>query len=277
MEKDESKPQPIFSHAEPVFAVRDVSETISYWQEVLGFPAKWTWGEPPSHGAVSWHKAHIQFYQDPERAAASKGNSVWIRLQRVEELYKMHQNKNAEIVAPLQNQPWGMAQYTVREINGYFIHFAGVIIEREKSTILSPDINIIERIPSVTEYRNLAIAVGWSPSSNDDMVKSILAPAIFAVVAEDTVNSEIVGCALLLGDHASFYYVKDVMVCPHWQGKRVGTALMQALINWLEKNGADNALVSLITGEGLEPFYQQFGFAQAFSMIRYIHRNEKNK
>jgi len=276
MEKDENNLQPIFSHAEPVLAVRDVSETILYWQEVLGFPVKWTWGEPPTHGAVSWHNAHIQFYQDPERAAASKGNSVWIRLQRVEELYKMHQDKNAEIVAPLENQPWGMAQYTVKEINGYFIHFAGVITEREKSTtILSADINIIERIPSIKEYREMAIAVGWSPSSADNMIQSILEAAIFAVIAEDTLNNETVGCALLLGDNASFYYIKDVMVCPHWQGKRVGTALMQALTHWLEKNAADNALVSLITREGLEAFYQQFGFVQAFSMIRYIHRNEK--
>jgi len=276
MEKDENNLQPIFSHAEPVLAVRDVSETILYWQEVLGFPVKWTWGEPPTHGAVSWHNAHIQFYQDPERAAASKGNSVWIRLQRLEELYKMHQHKNAEIVAPLENQPWGMAQYTVKEINGYFIHFAGVITEREKSTtILSADINIIERIPSIKEYREMAIAVGWSPSSADNMIQSILEAAIFAVIAEDTLNNETVGCALLLGDNASFYYIKDVMVCPHWQGKRVGTALMQALTHWLEKNAADNALVSLITREGLEAFYQQFGFVQAFSMIRYIHRNEK--
>ena len=106
------------------------------------------------------------------------------------------------------------------------------------------------------------------------MIQSILAAAIFAVVAEDIVNGETVGCALLLGDHASFYYVKDVMVCPHWQSKRVGAALVQALTDWLEKNAADNALVSLITGEGLEPFYQQFGFAQAFSMLRYMHRKE---
>ena len=278
MEKGENTLQPIFSHAEPVLAVRDVSETISYWQEVLGFPVKWTWGEPPSHGAVSWNKAQIQFYQDPELAAASKGNSVWIMLQRVEELYKIHQNRNAEIVAPLQNQPWGMAQYTVREINGYFLDFAGVINEREKSiAILSRDVNIIERVPSVTEYRNLCSSVGWSPSSNDDMIKAILAAAIFALVAENAVNGETIGCALLLGDHASFYYVKDVIVRPDWQRKRVGAALMQALTDWLEKNAADNALVSLITGEGLEPFYQQFGFGQAFSMLRYIHRDEKNK
>jgi len=104
-----------------------------------------------------------------------------------------------------------------------------------------------------------------------------LAAAVFGVVAEDTVKGEVIGCALLLGDHATFYYVKDVMVHPDWQGKRVGTALMQELTNWLEKNAVSNALVALISGETLEPFYQPFGFAKAFSMIRYIHRNEKER
>src|SRR5215471_20323005 len=180
--------QPIFSHVEPVLAVHDVPETISYWQEVLGFPSVWTWGEPPVHGAVSWQKAHIQFSRNPDRAAASKGNSIWIRLQRLEELYRIHQERNAEIVTPLANQPWGMAQYTIRDINGYFIDFAGAIIYREKSTaILSGNVQVIERIPSVEEYRNLAASVGWSPSSNDDIIKAILAPAVFAVVAKDTV------------------------------------------------------------------------------------------
>ena len=116
--------------------------------------------------------------------------------------------------------------------------------------------------------------MGWSPSTDDPIIKAILAAAVFAVVAEDTGSGEITGCALLLGDHASFYYVKDVMVRPDWQGKRVGTVLMQALTDWLEKNAANNALVGLITGEALESFYQQFGFAQSFAMLRYIHRKE---
>jgi len=102
-----------------------------------------------------------------------------------------------------------------------------------------------------------------------------LSAAIFAVVAEDKQHNKTAGCALLLGDNASFYYVKDVMVHPQWQRKLVGTALMQALTKWLEKNAAGNALVALISGETLEPFYQQFDFAHAFAMIRYMQQNEK--
>jgi GNAT superfamily N-acetyltransferase/uncharacterized glyoxalase superfamily protein PhnB len=276
MENENNRLQPIFSHVEPVLAVHDVSETISYWQEVLGFPVKWTWGEPPIHGAVSWQKAHIQFSQNPALATASKGNSIWIRLKRVEELYKIHQERNAEIVAPLADQPWGMAQYTIRDINGYFIDFAGVIADKEKSVAtLSGNLRVVGRIPSIEEYRNLAASVGWSPSADDHTIKTILAAAVFAVVAEDTSSGETIGCALLLGDNATFYYVKDVMVRPDWQRKHVGAMLMQALTDWLEENAANNALVGLITGEMLEPFYQQFGFTQSFAMLRFIHRDDK--
>lgn len=275
MENKEEKLQPIFSHVEPVLAVKDVAETISYWQNILGFPNKWTWDEPPTFGAVSWQKIHVQFYKDEALADASKGNSIWIRLQHIEELYKFHQQKNTNIVAPLENKPWGMWQYTLREINGYFLHFAGIIPDKEKSEAnLFRNIIILERNPSINEYRHLASSVGWSPSTDDEVLKKILAAVLFAVVAKNNATDEIVGCALLLGDDATFYYVKDVMVHPTWQRKRVGTALMQALNNWLEKNAANNALVGLITGEGLEPFYQQFGFEQAFSMLRYINRKE---
>jgi predicted N-acetyltransferase YhbS/uncharacterized glyoxalase superfamily protein PhnB len=275
MKNKEEKLQPIFSHVEPVLAVKDVSETIVYWQNILGFPTKWTWGEPPTLGAVSWQKVHIQFYKDETLATASKGNSVWIRLQRIEELYKFHQKQNAEIVAPLEKKPWGMSQYTLRDINGYFLCFAGIIPGKENSeTNLSQNISIVERASSINEYRHLASAVGWSPSTNDEVIKKVLAAASFAVVAKDNAINEVVGCALLLGDDVTFYYVKDVIVHPAWQRKRIGTALMQTLNNWLEKNAADNALVALITGESLEPFYQQFGFSQSFGMLRYIHQKK---
>jgi GNAT superfamily N-acetyltransferase len=278
MQHEENSQQPVFSHAEPVLAVHDVVETITYWQDVLGFPTKWMWGNPPTHGAISWQKAHVQFSLNPQLATASKGNSVWIRVQHIKSLYSFHQQQNAEIVAPLENQPWGMAQYSLREINGYFLHFAAPISEREKSAPeLSENIKIIARQPTIKEYKELISSVGWPATSNDDLIKEILRAAIFSVVAVDSQTNETIGCALILGDKASFYYVKDVAVRPDWQRKRVGTEMMHALNNWLERNAANNSLVALITGEALEPFYQQFGFVNAFSMIRNIKRKENNK
>jgi GNAT superfamily N-acetyltransferase len=93
---------------------------------------------------------------------------------------------------------------------------------------------------------------------------------LFAVVAE--YDSKAIGCALLLGDGVSFYYVKDVMVEPKWQCKRVGSAMMQAITDWVNENGASNALVALITGEGLFSIYHAFGFRPAFAMQKRVKK-----
>lgn len=152
--------------------------------------------------------------------------------------------------------------------------FAGALIsEREKSTSTFPQtVRIITRTPDTREYLNLVASVGWGKSTDTSMVEEILAAPLFAVVAEDAMSNEIIGCALLLSDHARFFYVKDVMVHPAWQGKRVGSAMMQKLTQWLDKNAPDNAFIVLITPENLAPFYKQFGFTPAFGMVRQISR-----
>ena len=273
MQNNETNGAP--AHVEPILAVRDIAETIEYWHTVLGFPNKWTWGEPPNYGGVNWNSTSIQFSLNPDLATASKGNAIFIRVKKLEELYRYHQQKNAVIVEALENKPWGMAGYTVKEINGYYIIFAGPMI-REKKQIdseLSSTVKIISRIPTVEEYQYLASSVGWHLYNNTATVEKLLKAPIFGLVAEDA--NKVIGCVLLLSDHASFYYVKDLIVHPDWQGKQVGTALMKELSGWLQSNAANNALVALITGENLSSFYQHFGFAPAFGMVNYIRRDIK--
>ncbi|HJS54071.1 MAG TPA: GNAT family N-acetyltransferase [Chitinophagaceae bacterium] len=262
------------SHVEPILAVNNILETVAYWHDVLGFPDKWTWGDPPNHGGVSWHGTSIQFSHNPGLAAVSKGNAIFINVKKPEALYNFHQKKNAVIIEPLENKPWGMAGYTVQDINGYYIVFAGALISvrKENSAQLPQSVNIIARSPTVKEYQYLTSSVGWSLYASDDVVTKLLSAPVFAAIAEDNVTNKIIGCGLVLSDNASFYYIKDLVVHPDWQAKHVGTALMKELTNWLEHNAANKALVGLITGENLAPFYQRFGFVPAFCMIRYIEQ-----
>jgi len=271
--------QPALMHVEPVLAVKDIEATVLYWHEVLGFPVKWTWGEPANHGGVSWQGVFVQFTLNPELAFASKGNCIWIRVRQLEFLYEIHQKKNAEIVQRLVNRPWGVAEYTVKDINGYYIIFAGApISDKEKSQTESPAaVKIIERSPTPEEYLNLVDSVGWRKYGNDSLAEKILAAPLFAVVAEDETTNTVIGCALLLGDGVSFYYVKDVMVHPEWQHRQVGTSLMKKLTDWLDANAPENAFVTLITPENLAPFYQQFNFLPVFGMHRSIQPYSKSQ
>ena len=265
------------SHVEPILAVTDVVQTVNYWYEVLGFPDKWTWGDPPNYGGVSWHGVSIQFSQNEKLASASKGNAIFIKVKKLEEFYKFHQKRNAVIVEPLENKPWGMAGYTVQDINGYYIVFAGAMLSDRKisSTEMPTTVKIIARSPTVKEYQHLTASVGWSLYSSDEVVTKLLSAPVYGVIAEDTITNEVIGCGLLLSDNASFYYIKDVIVHPDWQSKHVGTALMREITSWIQKNGSANSLVSLITGENLAPFYKQFGFTPAFCMVNYIEPAKK--
>jgi GNAT superfamily N-acetyltransferase len=271
MDNSENKARPVFSHAEPVLPVKDVPATIHYWQTILGFPKKWTWGDPPTFGSVSWDSAFIQFITDPQLADRSKGNNIWIRVRRLETLYALHVKNHAEIVCPPENRDFGMAQYSLRECNGYYLHFAGPLIGREKSAAdPPPQIRIVPRPPTEKEFRDLEKALGGQGADDELLLRRRLSAVLFGVVAEDTVTGEIIGCALLVGDHASYYYVKDVFVRPDWQGQRVGTGLMEELMRWLDQHGVDQALVGLFAREELEPFYQQWGFTAGFGMLKYI-------
>jgi ribosomal protein S18 acetylase RimI-like enzyme len=276
MENEENELRSAVSHVEPILAVNDVSETVLYWHRVLGFPDKWTWGNPVNYGGVSWQGVSVQFSKDSRLASASKGNAVFIKVRELESLYHFHEKKEAEIIEPLENKPWGMAGYTVKDINGYYVIFAGALLSdgRKSSSKLPDTIRIIERTPDSREYLKLVTAVGWSRYGDDAMVEKILTAPIFALVAEDSVSNEVVGCALLLSDNARFFYVKDVIVHPAWQRMRVGSAMMQKLTHWLNSNAPQNAFIVLITPENLAVFYQQFGFRPAFGMVRTLQRDE---
>src|SRR5687768_10305721 len=99
-------PAPVLLHAEPVLAVKDVSATVSYWHETLGFPGKWTWGQPVNHGGVSWDGVFVQFSLNPQLALTTEGNYIWIRVKNLEALYQFHTKRDAHIVRPIVEQPW---------------------------------------------------------------------------------------------------------------------------------------------------------------------------
>ncbi|MCE6989660.1 GNAT family N-acetyltransferase [Dyadobacter sp. CY323] len=267
---------PVFSHAEPILQVSDVAQTVKYWQEVLGFPGQWTWGDPPTHGGVSWHGAFVQFSLDKDSGTKTHGESIWIRVAHIETLYTMHVERKANIVSPLARQSYGFDEYVVRDPNGYYIAFAAPASGKDRKSESLPDsIQVIRRAPTPEEYKNLLKSVGWTTVASDEIIQKQLNGVQYGVVAENAGNGEIIGCALILGDGYSFYYIKDVVVHPDWQGKRVGTAIMKEISNWLDAHAPDKSLVGLYTGETLKPFYQQFNFTPAFGMVRTIYKNDK--
>jgi len=65
----------------------------------------------------------------------------------------------------------------------------------------------------------------------------------------------LVGAGRAISDRISYAAIFDVVVTPEWQGRGIGTAIMQHLIAAAE---APNIILHAVPGK--EPFYRRFGF-----------------
>ena len=75
-------------------------------------------------------------------------------------------------------------------------------------------------------------------------------------------DDKIIGYGRLIGDTICFIYIHDVMVIPEYQSKKIGTMIMNRLlekINHLKKENPD-LRVYLGASKNRESFYEKFGF-----------------
>jgi GNAT superfamily N-acetyltransferase len=75
----------------------------------------------------------------------------------------------------------------------------------------------------------------------------------------------LVGFLRIITDHAYFYYLCDVMVRPDWQGRGLGTRLVEASVQECRRRGYMKIFLTALPG--LEAFYQQFGFRSTLSPV----------
>lgn len=247
--------------SEAIFAVRDVPAAVKYYRDVLGFECEWRWGEPPTFGGIRFGKIGIMFCLQPELAAKIEGHQHAFMLTGVDALHKKHAANGAEIVEPLESKPWGLREYTVRDLNGYWLRFgehsdphAGKSSEALDG---SSHIRIIERGLTLEEFTRLNHAVKWTQYTHFEAVPAALKNTIYAVVAMD--GETAIGAARIIGDGSTFY-IQDVMVHPDYQRKRIGTAMMDKLMQYLQRHAPPLSFIGLFTGRNLGAFYERWGF-----------------
>jgi GNAT superfamily N-acetyltransferase len=252
--------------SEPIFPVADVVATVGYYHDVLGFREGWTWGEPPDFGGVRWGKIGVMFALPSEPDVKIGGQSHSFFVEGVDALHDLHDCNGAAICSPLEAKPWGLREYTVRDLNGHYLRFGQRGSDRSATAGRDPatDVAIVERLPTPEEYLGLVRAVGWArgdqaDGDQTDRAARALGGARFGVVALD--GGRAVGSGMVLGDGTTFAYLKDIMVHPEWQARGLGTRIVAALLAALGRSEHDGMLVTLFTGQYLAEFYERFGFS----------------
>ncbi|MGY0372376.1 GNAT family N-acetyltransferase [Clostridium sp. JNZ J1-5] len=119
------------------------------------------------------------------------------------------------------------------------------------------NIVVVERKPSVEEYIQLRSSIGWKILQHDKIQKG-LDNSIYCVCVEDQGN--IIGLGRIIGDGGTVFYIQDIMVAPSYQKKNIGTLIMRKIVDYINDNCMDGAIVGLIAISELDNFYKKFGF-----------------
>ena len=120
-------------------------------------------------------------------------------------------------------------------------------------------ISIKENVNSIEEFNYLYDAVGWG-SYDEKVSEKALANTMYSVSVYD--DDKIIGYGRIIGDGICFLYIHDVMVIPKYKNKKIGSQIMNKLLEKVNQIKIENPYVRVYLGasKGKEKFYERFGF-----------------
>lgn len=107
---------------------------------------------------------------------------------------------------------------------------------------------------SAKDLSDLREAVGWNRMEKEYANPLMTSYYHIAVYEKD----EMVGYIDCVSNGVTDAYIQDLMVRPDYQGKGLGTDLMNQMIMYLKEKHV--YIISVVFEEGLKPFYDKFGF-----------------
>ena len=101
---------------------------------------------------------------------------------------------------------------------------------------------------------DLREAVGWNRMEN--VYKDPCMTSYYHIAVYD--NNTLIGYIDSVSNGVTDAYIQDLMVHPDYQGKGIGTELMNRMIIKLKERHI--YMISVVFEERLKPFYKRFGF-----------------
>jgi catechol 2,3-dioxygenase-like lactoylglutathione lyase family enzyme len=103
-------------------AVSDLAAALQFYTKKLGFQQAFTWGEPPTFAGVNLGKAQMFLAAGTPTPSPDTG-AVYFLVGDADALYGFHHRNDVEIAQEIGDRPYGIRDYTVRDLNGYYLVF----------------------------------------------------------------------------------------------------------------------------------------------------------
>ena len=107
-------------------------------------------------------------------------------------------------------------------------------------------------------YYTLRESVGWNNWSKEQAEKAI-ENSYYSIVI--FYNDNAIGMGRVVGD-GIYFTIVDIVVRPEYQCRKIGTTIMNSILEYIEKNMCEGSRVSvqLLAEVGKEQFYIKQGF-----------------
>ena len=115
-----------------------------------------------------------------------------------------------------------------------------------------------EKKISYTDYVRLRESVNWN-NFNKEQTEKCLKNTLYSIEAID--DNIIIGMGRLIGD-GMYYMMVDIIVEPSYQGKGIGSNIVNKLIEYVHRETPvdGRSSIHLIAEKGKESFYVKLGF-----------------
>lgn len=126
----------MFISVAPLFLVKDLSASLDYYCDVLGFNRPYLWGTPPSFAMPSRDGliVMLKVAGDGKRATNSGENwDAYFWVEDAEELFRSFEQNGAIISYPPEYmEAYGNIEFAVKDPDGYHLAFGQDARKNEK-------------------------------------------------------------------------------------------------------------------------------------------------
>jgi catechol 2,3-dioxygenase-like lactoylglutathione lyase family enzyme len=104
--------------------VSDILAAVDFYTKKLGFSLGFTWGDPPTLAGVNLGGVQIFLSHG---APNPKGCSLSFVVGNADELWEFHRANGVEVAEPPDDRPYGLRDYAIRDLHGYYLSFGHYI------------------------------------------------------------------------------------------------------------------------------------------------------
>jgi uncharacterized glyoxalase superfamily protein PhnB len=103
-------------------AVSDIPNALEFYTNKLRFQQAFTWGDPPTFAGVNLGTVQM-FLTKGTPSPSSETGAAYFLVGDADQLYDFHRANGVEIAQALDDRPYGIRDYTVRDLYGYYLVF----------------------------------------------------------------------------------------------------------------------------------------------------------